>query len=510
MIRLSPNEPHERRVVIQDQSLKSIIMSYLSDDIIESVITCETAKATWTDLVHSFKGLLDTKENRIMDLKLEYQTFTVKPTKSLSETYTHYKTLLNELATDGVNLSKHEINVGFVKSILEKWLTFSQAPRNANHTQTLDLLDIYGRVFYENNIIQRSQAGLKIQKDYKADYKKIKAKLALFEANPSTSQTPKTFQLENKGLVAKTFDWDEEEVLDDEEVTQVKVLMALADDELTVGKNHARNGSFTKFRGNAIDLPTLLSKREIRLSETEPTTPSVPTKVKNTKQESKINKLTKLVQMLVDEKILKAKAKPFPPCTYCGFNDHRLDDCRNYPECEIYLMIIETTLNVKSMGSYDHFTSGHNRVIHIRGGVLIESFYSSESSIGVKCNTCGSIVHSTTDHNKFDHFKRGEKIQATKAKEPTKKWNAVGQSQKSILQAEAQGITHVVDADIRLVNDQVPYAEVHLTAQYNVLTNEQQHTDQSEPSYDTYLLEKVDSNTTLDSTNISHRGGEID
>ncbi|GKE05587.1 retrovirus-related pol polyprotein from transposon TNT 1-94 [Tanacetum coccineum] len=29
------------------------------------------------------------------------------------------------------------------------------------------------------------------------------------------------------------------------------------------------------------------------------------------------------------KQILKVKAKPFPPCTYCGFNDHRPDDCRN-------------------------------------------------------------------------------------------------------------------------------------------------------------------------------------
>ncbi|GJW35180.1 hypothetical protein Tco_0058100 [Tanacetum coccineum] len=71
-------------------------------------------------------------------------------------------------------------------------------------------------------------------------------------------------------------------------------------------------------------------------------------------------------------------------------------------------------------------------------------------------------------------------------------------------------ITHVADTDIRLVNDQVPSAEVHLTAQHNVLSNEQQHIDQSEPSYDTYLLEKVDSNTTPDSTNMFQRGGEID
>nr|GEW16688.1 hypothetical protein [Tanacetum cinerariifolium] len=70
-------------------------------------------------------------------------------------------------------------------------------------------------------------------------------------------------------------------------------------------------------------------------------------------------------------------------------------------------------------------------------------------------------------------------------------------------------ITHV-NAYIRPVNDQEPSAEVHLTAQHNVLVNEQQHTNQSEPSYDTYLLEKVDSNTTSYSTNMCHRGGEID
>ncbi|GJX04020.1 hypothetical protein Tco_0189936 [Tanacetum coccineum] len=71
-------------------------------------------------------------------------------------------------------------------------------------------------------------------------------------------------------------------------------------------------------------------------------------------------------------------------------------------------------------------------------------------------------------------------------------------------------ITHAVDADIRPVNDQVPFAEVQLTAQHNVLANEQQHTEQSESIYDAYLLEKVNRNTTHDSTNMCHKGGEID
>ncbi|GJU48601.1 hypothetical protein Tco_1218156 [Tanacetum coccineum] len=70
--------------------------------------------------------------------------------------------------------------------------------------------------------------------------------------------------------------------------------------------------------------------------------------------------------------------------------------------------------------------------------------------------------------------------------------------------------THIVDANIRPVNDQEPSAEVQLTAQHNELSNEQQHTVQFEPIYDTYLLKYVDSNTTPDSTNICNRGGEID
>ncbi|GKC24295.1 retrovirus-related pol polyprotein from transposon TNT 1-94 [Tanacetum coccineum] len=387
-----------------------------------------------------------------------------KSTESLSQTYTRYKTLLNELANDGVNLSKHEINVGFVNSLPEKWLTFSQGLRNTNHTQTLDLADIYGRfVFQENSddevderyseeylrdldieyqerallenskcfikrrnnfsgqkanentecykcgnkghftrdcfsktsepsykspvnyyssvskgfqpkftpkLIQSSsnsirQADTKFQKDCKAEYKKMKAKLALLE------------------------------VSDEEEVTQVKVLMALADDELTVRKNHARNGSFTKLKGNVIDLSTLLSKRETRLrilycmicKREDHRTSDHEMYIASLKR-SENYKAQPYQYAPSSKKILKAKAKPFPPCTHCGFNDHRPDNCRNYPECEIS-----------------------------------KSSPSNESSIGIKCNTCGSTVHSITDHNEFDHFKRGEKIQAAKAKEPTKKSN---------------------------------------------------------------------------------------
>nr|GEW16856.1 uncharacterized mitochondrial protein AtMg00810-like [Tanacetum cinerariifolium] len=90
------------------------------------------------------KGPSDTKENRIIDLKLEYQTFRAKPSKILSQTYTRYNIMVNELTNDGVTMYKHEINVGFMNSLVEKWLSFYRELRNANHTQTLDLANYMG------------------------------------------------------------------------------------------------------------------------------------------------------------------------------------------------------------------------------------------------------------------------------------------------------------------------------------------------------------------------------
>nr|GEU40072.1 retrovirus-related Pol polyprotein from transposon TNT 1-94 [Tanacetum cinerariifolium] len=120
---------------------------------------------------------------------------------------------------------------------------------------------------------------------------------------------------------------------------KVKVLIVLVDNELTIGKNHARNGKWvditmrkgmtkkwsqkpkTGLRDSILDskLPNFSTKRILVLesqainesletlrtftvSETKQITPSVPTEVKDTEQESKLNELTKLVQMLIDGK----------------------------------------------------------------------------------------------------------------------------------------------------------------------------------------------------------------
>ncbi|GKA80132.1 hypothetical protein Tco_0786728 [Tanacetum coccineum] len=84
------------------------------------------------------------------------------------------------------------------------------------------------------------------------------------------------------------------------------------------------------------------------------------------------------------------------------------------------------------------------------------------------------------------------------------------ESERHVSSSRSKKDTHAEDADINSVNDKQPMAEVQLAAEHNILANEQQYYEQSEFIYDTYLLEKVDRNTTPDSTDLSHMGGEID
>ncbi|GJR33343.1 hypothetical protein Tco_1109575 [Tanacetum coccineum] len=66
--------------------------------------------------------------------------------------------------------------------------------------------------------------------------------------NDLGASTPNSSSGKNKGLIAETYHWDDEEVSSDEnEVTEVKALMALTDEErVSVGKEKARNDDWTK------------------------------------------------------------------------------------------------------------------------------------------------------------------------------------------------------------------------------------------------------------------------
>ncbi|GKA91233.1 hypothetical protein Tco_0813103 [Tanacetum coccineum] len=104
----------ETNAATLDHRLKSLIMFVLLDDQMNFVINFEIEKATWTDLILYQEGPSDVKEDRVMDLKLCYNTFRFKEGETLTLTFTRYNALMNELVNDGIRLSKLEINTSFI------------------------------------------------------------------------------------------------------------------------------------------------------------------------------------------------------------------------------------------------------------------------------------------------------------------------------------------------------------------------------------------------------------
>ncbi|GKE31072.1 hypothetical protein Tco_1450394 [Tanacetum coccineum] len=128
-------------------------MFVLPDDQMNSVINCLTAKSTWDDLILYHEGPSDVKESRVMDLKLCYNAFKFKEGETLTQTFTRYKALMNELVNNGIKLSKLKINIGFINGLPKKWLSFCQSLRNTNHVKDCELASLFGKLKYKENLI---------------------------------------------------------------------------------------------------------------------------------------------------------------------------------------------------------------------------------------------------------------------------------------------------------------------------------------------------------------------
>ncbi|GKD32758.1 hypothetical protein Tco_1248267, partial [Tanacetum coccineum] len=210
-----------------------------------------------------------------------------------------YKALTNELVNDGIKLSKLKINTGFINRLPKKWLAFCPSLKSTNHVKESKLASLFGKLKYKENPIdsiygtnkektlvsatllstaffstsivqdfqdspndegdaRSSQEYMNdLEEEYQARALLAKSKRFFKKATQRFSGAKATDQTEchkcgkkgkNKGLIAETYEWDEEEVLSDEnEGIEVNARMALTKEErVYVGKESASNGEWVK------------------------------------------------------------------------------------------------------------------------------------------------------------------------------------------------------------------------------------------------------------------------
>ncbi|GJV93418.1 hypothetical protein Tco_1541231 [Tanacetum coccineum] len=235
----------DRRLANQDKRLKSIIISCLPNDVMKSVIKCTIDKAMWNDLILAHEGPSDTRDTKIGALRFKFNSFKALEGEKVNGTFTRMKCLLNDLENNGVSIPQAEESDSdveedtrssseFLADLIAKFHDRALLANQKRFYKRSGRVGSAKRPMHKSNETYFACGKL----DYKGNYKGLKAEIAILTKKIDNMSKGKS----EKGLVVESFDSNDESVSsEDERVTKVMTFMAIAEDELSVGKTDARS-----------------------------------------------------------------------------------------------------------------------------------------------------------------------------------------------------------------------------------------------------------------------------
>ncbi|GKB74293.1 hypothetical protein Tco_0935705 [Tanacetum coccineum] len=107
----------------------------------------------FNDLILAHEGPLDTRDTKIVALRLKFNAFKSLEGEKVMGMFTRLKCLLNDLENNGVTIPQAEVNATFVNSLPRKWLSMNQTQRENNSIKNNSLAILYGKYNYEEGLI---------------------------------------------------------------------------------------------------------------------------------------------------------------------------------------------------------------------------------------------------------------------------------------------------------------------------------------------------------------------
>nr|GEX55589.1 hypothetical protein [Tanacetum cinerariifolium] len=116
------------------------------------VIKCKTAKEVWNDLILAHEGPSDTRDTKIVALRLKFNAFKSLEGEKVNGTLTRLECFLNDLKNNGVSIPQAKVNATFVNSLPRKWQTMNQTQRKNNSIKNDCQVTLYGKYNYEEGL----------------------------------------------------------------------------------------------------------------------------------------------------------------------------------------------------------------------------------------------------------------------------------------------------------------------------------------------------------------------
>ncbi|GJY25580.1 hypothetical protein Tco_0400306 [Tanacetum coccineum] len=199
---------------------------------VDTMPTTETINTTTTTNV----GPSDTRDTKIVAIRLKFNAFTALEGEKVNDTYTRLKFLLNDLENNGVFISQAEsqCHVSSSKALVSN-INFQDSDADVeedNITNNEFMADL--NVEYQERALLANQKRFYKRSGRVGSARKPidKSKEACFTYGKLVTKGKGDKGKSEKGLITESFGWDDESVsLEDEDTTNFKAFMAIAEDD---------------------------------------------------------------------------------------------------------------------------------------------------------------------------------------------------------------------------------------------------------------------------------------
>ena len=113
----------DREKVARDNKTLGCLELALSPALRRSFPKCETALDLWGHIVARFEGNVELKRNKLALLRKQFDRFSWNVNETIKQMVTRFSTLVQEINTQGGNLTTAELNRKFMDALPTSWLT---------------------------------------------------------------------------------------------------------------------------------------------------------------------------------------------------------------------------------------------------------------------------------------------------------------------------------------------------------------------------------------------------
>ena len=126
-----------------DKQAVSELNCAIPPDVFDLVEECVSAHETWNTLHQLFEGTEAAKDKKMTSAINAFSSFKALPSESLQETFKRFKVCISRLKNSGDVKSNLEINLKFINSLGEAWITVQMIIQGSGKLSKMSLYELF-------------------------------------------------------------------------------------------------------------------------------------------------------------------------------------------------------------------------------------------------------------------------------------------------------------------------------------------------------------------------------